>query len=196
MNSKNLFNFINRIVLLSLVVMVSMIAVSATPSKATEEQRKIIGVWQLQKNTNGKQSKHIKPEFFPVPVDFAPESLILAADDEVTEITINEEFKDFVNTQTLPVDGTLVTKNIELIGKVSSKANWVGKKLMVEIVTSNGDKITETFEISTNQKQLIVNLQMSSNRNAKVTKTRRVYDRIAEPAEEKTAQVGITVYPL
>jgi hypothetical protein len=196
MNSKNLFNFINRIVLLSLVVMVSMIAVSANPSKATEEQRKIIGVWQLQKNTNGKQSKHIKPEFFPVPVDFAPESLILAADDEVTEITINEEFKDFVNTQTLPVDGTLVTRNIELIGKVSSKANWVGKKLMVEIVTSNGDKITETFEISANQKQLIVNLQMSGNRNAKVTKTRRVYDRIAEPAEEKTAQVGITVYPL
>ena len=196
MNSKNLINFINKIVLSSLVLISSMTAATANPSKATEEQKKIIGVWQLQKNTNGKQSKHIKPEFFPVPVDFAPESLILAADDDVTEITINEEFKDFVNTQTLPVDGTAVTKRIQLIGEISSKAHWAGKKLVVEINTSKGEKIIETFEISPNQKQLIVNLQMSNNRSSKVTKMRRVYNRVAEPAEEKTAQVGITSYPL
>jgi hypothetical protein len=193
MNSKNLINFINKIVLSSLVLIISMAAVNANPAKASEEQKKIIGVWQL-KGTD-KRAKHLKPEFSPVPVDFAPASLVLAADDEVSEITINEEFDDFVNTQTLPTDGTPVTKNIALIGKVSSKAYWADKKLVVEILTDKGDKITETFEISPNQKQLIVNLQMSNNRSAKTTKMKRVYNRVAEQSGDNTAQVGITVYP-
>jgi hypothetical protein len=187
MNSKN---FIIKIVMTSLVLMATLISANAN---VTEEQKKIFGVWQL--STADKNFKQIKPEFFALPIDFAPESLVLATDENVTEITINEGFKDFINTQTLPTNGTVITKNIDRIGKISSKAYWSGKRLVVEIATAKGHKITETFEVSANQKQLIVTVQTKGNGTAKATKTRRVYQRVAEQSEDRTAQVGITVYP-
>jgi hypothetical protein len=160
--------------------------INANPVKLTEEQKGIIGTWQIKKSAQ-KQSF--------IPAVFSPESLILAADGESDEITINEGFKEFIQTQTLPTDGKVVTKNIFQIGKVSSKAFWQGRVLTVEILTEKGDKIIESFELSANKKQLIVTVQLTKKGSAKTVTARRVFNRVAEINENNTAQVGITVYP-
>ncbi|HRH43970.1 MAG TPA: hypothetical protein PKY82_20225 [Pyrinomonadaceae bacterium] len=186
---------INKVVLASFILIISLISTNVIKATATDNQKKIIGVWQLKSNTSDKNSKKTNSDFFVLPISSAPESLILAADDEINEITINEGFKTFVNTQTLPTDGTIITKNVDLIGKISSKAYWVNNKLVVEITTAKGDQMIETFELSANQKQLIVTLQKSGEKIAKVSKTRRIYNRVAEPIEDKTAQIGLASYP-
>lgn len=186
---------INKVVLASFILIISLISTNIIKANATENQKKIIGVWQLKPTASDKNPKKANSEFFVLPISSAPESLILAADDDINEITINEGFKTFVNTQTLPTDGTMVTKNVDLIGKISSKAYWVNNKLVVEITTAKGDQMTETFELSPNQKQLIVTLQKTGEKIAKVAKTRRIYNRVAEQIEDKTAQIGLAAYP-
>ncbi len=188
-------NFINQAIMGSLILIVTLISADFVKGNPTDEQKKIIGVWQLKTTVSDKKIKQIKPEFFPVPIEYAPESLVLAADEDLNEITINEGFRTMVNTQTLPTDGTTVTKNVDLIGTVSSSARWLNNKLVVEVTASKGYQLTETFELSLNQQQLIVTVKASGNRAGKITKMRRVYDRVAEQTEDKTAQVGITVYP-
>jgi len=191
----SIINFITRAVMASLILVGILVSAEFVQANPTDEQKKIIGVWQLKTIAPNKKSKQIKPEFFPVPIEFAPESLVLAADEELNEITINEGFTTMINTQTLPTDGTTVTKNVDLIGTVSSSARWSNNKLVVEMAASNGLKMSETFELSPNQKQLIVTVKASGNRTGKITKMRRVYDRAATQTEDQTAQVGITVYP-
>ena len=181
-----------KILILSFVFIFTTIftgQINANPIKLTEEQKGIIGTWQFKKTVSDKQKESV------IPAVFAPQSLILAADNESDEITINEGFKEFIQTQTLPTDGTSVTKNIYQIGKVSSKAFWQEKSLVVEIVTANGDKITESFELSSNRKQLFVTVQLAKKSSTKTLKVRRVYNRVAEVNENNTAQIGITVYP-
>lgn len=179
-----------KILLLSFVFIFTTIfnnQINANPVKITEEQKGIIGTWQLKKISGEKSSF--------IPAVFSPESLILAADNSFDEITINEGFKEFIQTQTLPTDGTTVAKNIFQLGKVSSKAFWKDKTLVVETVTEKGDKITESFELSANKKQLFVTVQLAKKGSAKTLKVRRVFNRVAEVNEDNTAQIGITVYP-
>lgn len=193
MNTKN---FTGKTILVSLVFIISLISTNIIRANTTDEQKKIIGVWQLKPTAPNKNSDQTKPDFFVLPVSIAPESLILAMDENVSEITINECFKTFITTQTLPTDGTMVTKNVGVNGRIWSKAFWLNNKLMVKISTDQGDQITESFEISPNQKQLIVTVQTKSGKqNAKITKSRRTYSRIAENLENEAVQVGITDYP-
>lgn len=168
--------------------------INANPIKLTEEQKGIIGTWQFKKSVS-ETKKSSKTNILPVV--FAPESLVLAADNNLAEVTINEGFKEFIQTNTLPTDGTSITKNVFQVGKVSAKALWQGKSLLVEVVTEKGDKVTEKFELSSNKKQLFVTVQAVEKNSAKSTKIVRVYDRIAEVEEENNvAQVGITDFPL
>ncbi len=193
MNTKN---FTGKTILVSLVFIISLISTNIIRANTSDEQKKIIGVWQLKPTAPNKNSDQTKPDFFVLPVSIAPESLILAMDENVSEITINECFKTFITTQTLPTDGTMVTKNVGVNGRIWSKAFWLNNKLMVKISTDQGDQITESFEISPNQKQLIVTVQTKSGKqNAKITKSRRTYSRVAENLENESVQVGITDYP-
>lgn len=179
-----------KILILSFVFIFTTIftnQINANPLKLTEEQKGIIGTWQLKKAVSEKKSF--------IPTVFTPESLILATDKDFDEITINEGFKEFIQTNTLPTNGKAITKNIFQVGKVTSKAFWQGKSLIVEIVRENGDKISESFELSANRKQLLVTIQIAQKDSAKALKSRRVYNRVAEVNENNTAQIGITVYP-
>lgn len=167
--------------------------INANPVKLTEDQKGIIGSWQFKKSVS-ETKKSSKANILPVV--FAPESLVLAADNNLEEITINEGFKEFIQTNTLPTDGTIITKNIFQVGKVSAKAYWEEKSLFIEVTTANGDKVTEKFELSPNKKQLFVTIKSVEKNSAKGSKIVRVYDRIADVDEENNvAQVGITDYP-
>lgn len=163
---------------------------SANPINLTEDQKGIIGTWQIKKSSAEDKKRII------IPASFSPETLTLAAANDFSEVTINEGFKEFVQTNTLPTDGTVISRNIFKIGKVLSKAFWQGKTLIVEIQTENGDKITESFELSANKKQLIVTVQLNQKESAKLQKVKRVYNRLPETIENNTAQIGITNYPL
>lgn len=185
-----------KILILSFVFIFTTVftnQINANPIKLTEAQKGIIGTWQFKKTVSDSKIKQVKESF--IPAVFAPESLVLAAENEVDEITINEGFKEFIQTQTLPTNGTIVSKNIFQLGKVSTKATWQGKTLVIETLTEKGDKITELFELSANKKQLSVTVQLAQKGSAKTLKVRRVYSRVAEINEDNTAQIGITVYP-
>lgn len=169
-------------------------SVFAKPVVSAPISKGIIGVWQLKQTITGKTSKLSKSKFLATMT--TPESLILAVEEGINEITINEGFKEFIQTQTLPTDGTIVSKNIQQIGQVNTKAIWQNKKLIVEVLTSRGDKITEIFELSAKQKQLNVTLEMTEKNSAKTVKIRRVYNRVAENSESNLADIGITVYPM
>lgn len=152
------------------------------------------GVWQLKRTVTEKKPKEIKAGFLAAMT--TPESLVLAVEEGNNEVTINEGFKEFIQTQTIPTNGNIVRNNIQQIGKVSSKAVWQNGKLFVEVITAQGDKITEIFELSANRKQLNVTIQLTGNNSAEILKVRRVYQRVAEVDEDNTAEVEIASYPL
>lgn len=183
----------SKILLLSIVFIFTTIfssIVNASPINLTKDQKGIIGTWQIKKSVSEVKKGII------LPANFSPETLTLAAENDFSEVTINEGFKEFVQTNTLPTDGTVISKNIFKVGKVLSKASWQGNNLIVEIQTENGDKITESFELSANKKQLFVTIHLAKKNTKSVSKIRRVYNRIADIDEENTAQIGITSYPL
>ena len=104
MTVKKITDFFKRIGFLSLVLVFTLISinvVNANPVKKEVEtnQRGIVGVWQLDQAAADKNSKKSNPTLLPLPIMFAPESLILAADEDINEITINEGFKEFIHTQ-------------------------------------------------------------------------------------------------
>ena len=201
MKVKKITDLFKRIAFLGLVLVFTLISinvVNANPIKKEDEtnQRGIVGVWQLDQASADKNSKKSNPTLLPLPIMFAPESLILATDEDVREITINEGFKEFIHTQTLPTDGTVVTKNVQPIGQVFAKAYWKDKKLIVEFSTSRGEKMTQVFELSSNQKKLNVTLQFNDSSSDKTLKVKRVYNRLSDKVEETTAEFGISELPL
>lgn len=165
-------------------------SVFANPAVSTG----MTGVWQLKRTITEKKSKEIKAGSLAAMT--TPESLVLAVEAGNSEITINEGFKEFIQTQTIPTNGNIVKNNIQQIGKVSSKAVWQNGKLLIEVITAQGDKITETFELSANRNQLSVTIQLTESKSAKILKVRRVYQRVAEIDENNTAEVDIASYPL
>jgi hypothetical protein len=199
MTVKKLTDSINKSVITGLVFIFTFIStgvINAKPLTFSAGEKGIVGVWQLNRTKAPKKSKQTNTPLLPVPVLFAPESLVLAADEGDREITINEGFKEFIHTQTFLTDGTVITKKVQSIGDVSAKAYWKNKKLVVEVTTSRGDKMTEIFELSSNQKQLNVTLQINDGgSSAKTLTVRRVYHRMTEQVEDNTAEVGITGYP-
>jgi hypothetical protein len=197
MTVNKLTDSINKTVLSGLILIFTLISTGTIYAKnltTSTEQKGIVGVWQLNQTATYKTNKKTKIFPMPVPIAFAPESLILAADEGVNEITINEGFKEFIHTQTLPTDGTTVVKNVQPIGQISAKAFWKDKKLIVEVTTSRGDKMTEIFEVTSNQKRLSVTLEINDGVTAKTMKVRRIYNRMADQVEDSTAEIGISQY--
>ena len=190
--------YVNKCAISALILILTLISshsIQAKTLNAAIDQTSIVGIWQLNRAASGKVLKQPSASMLSMPVAFAPESLILAADEGVAEITINEGFKEFIHTQTLPTDGTAITKHVQSIGQVSAKAFWKNKKLIVEVTNTRGDKMTEIFELSANQKRLNVTLQINEFSSTTTTTIKRVYNRMVETSDDKTAAIGIMEFP-
>lgn len=194
MRFHNLANSINKkLIFIVLASTLTITSVFANSSKPVTKSEKLTGVWQL-KQTSDKNIKKSKSHLLSL--ISTPESLVVFLEESLDEITINEGFKEFIQTQTLPTNGTIVSTSVQQIGKVFTKAFWQNDKLFVEVETLQGDKITEIFELSANQKQLYVTLQMTENNSAKSYKVKRTYHRVSNTIEnDKTESVDLTIYP-
>lgn len=187
----HLSNFNQKLIIMILAFTFAATSVFASTTNPVAKSGKLTGVWKL-KQTSGKTTKKVKQQLIPT-----PESIVMYFEEGLDEITINEGFKEFIQTQTLPTTGAVINSSLQQIGKVSSKAFWQNGKLFLEVETSQGDKITEIFALSANQNQLFVTLQMTENNSAKSHKVKRIYQRVSETVEkDETQQVDLTIYPL
>jgi hypothetical protein len=190
---KNLIARFAGIALIAAVTVILSVSGSANNIARPSVVKKIAGVWQLKRTVNEKPATRSKAF---LPVRETPQSLVLAVEDGVNEITINEGFREFIQTQTLPTDGRIVTQNVQRVGQVSATALWKKDRLIVEVTTSGGDKLVETFDLTADQKQLRVTLHFTAAGSTRTIKVRRIYERAGSMDESDTAQLGITVYPL
>lgn len=71
-------------------------------------------------------------------------------------------------------DGKERNRRIEGLGNVRVKARWKGEKLVVERTLETGVKITETFELVQEGRQLSITLELSGARQG--FEFRRIYD--------------------
>lgn len=78
----------------------------------------------------------------------------------------------------LTPDGQDRVRRIEGLGNVTVKARWKGDKLVVERTLETGAKITETFELAAEGRQLHIELKISGG--PRTIEFRRVYDARAE----------------
>ena len=163
-------------------------------------RKQIVGTWQLKQSATGVKSEKIKnssSQIFLV-APSAPKSLVLAADENFGEITINEWFEKVIHTQTLPINRDNVNGKLQDNG-AQVKAFWQNKKLIVEAVAANGTKMTETFELGTNKNQLKVTTKLEDEKISKPIVTRRIYNRAAdEPSGsvETNAEINVSQYLL
>jgi hypothetical protein len=75
-------------------------------------------------------------------------------------------------------DGQERVRRIEGLGNVTVKTRWKGDKLVVERTLETGVKITETFELASEGRQLFLELKISGG--PRTIDFRRVYDASAE----------------
>lgn len=171
-----------------------------TPKKNNDTPKKIEGVWRLSQTIRDKAVKQLldKTEQLPPPFLLAPQSLILAADEALGEITINEAFKDVINTQTLPTDGTTVIKQIRPNEQISFKALWRNNELSIEALTPRGDKFTQIFKFSKDGKQLNVTMRLDDKRFSKSVVLKRIYNKTTEQlpvSDDSRADLNISQSP-
>jgi len=168
-----------------------------TDSKESIRQQ-LVGTWQLKQTTSNfgtKKEKSSLNETAPVSTAI-PKSLVLAADEEFGEITINEAFEKVIHTQTLPINKDAAIGEKKDNGAIV-KAFWDNKKLIIEAVASNGVKMTETFEMGANKNQLKVTMKLNDAKKSKAIITRRVYDRAADQSDaESTAEINVSQFLL
>lgn len=175
----------------------SVVNAKTTDSKESVRQQ-LVGTWQLKQTTSNfgtKKEKNNLGEIAPTST-MIPRSLVLAADEEFGEITINEAFEKVIHTQTLPINKDAAIGEKKDSGAIV-KAFWDNKKLIIEAVASNGVKMTETFELGANKNQLKVTMKLNDMKKSKAIVTRRVYDRAADQsAEESTAEINVSQFLL
>ena len=156
------------------------------------DQSELNGVWQLKQNKQ-KIAKKINSNI--VSHFEIPESLIVAYAEKTAEITIIEGFKEFIQTQTLPTNGTVVTNDLQQFGKMLSSAFWLRGKLLINAENSRGIKLKETFELSSNHQQLYVSLEILDAGLNKPYKIKCTYQNLEMIETETTEQTDLTVYP-
>ena len=185
---------------LCLALAAAVNSVSAKPFRdgKDENRKQIVGTWQLKQTASNAKVEKIKTDKNEIrlvapPV---PNSLVLAADDNFGEITINEGFEKVIHTQTLPVNNNVAGGNLQDNGRIV-KAFWQKKKLIVEALTVGGLKMTQTFELGANKNQLKVTLSLGGEKSRSVV-ARRVYNRSSDisGAEETPAEINISQYIL
>ncbi len=201
MKNNTLSGIFGKLIVLALIALTTVVTgfqVRATGavSKSDSDQSRIIGFWQLERSREDRSAFESNATFLALPIKFAPLTLILAADENISEITINEEFKEFVQTQTLRTDGTISTKNSQAAGLVTAKAYWKNKKLIVETSTASGERLNKTFEVSGDRTRLIVTLKLTAENPAKALIVRRVYNRMNDRDPIALPLAGISQLPL
>lgn len=80
----------------------------------------------------------------------------------------------------LSPDGQERVRRIEGLGNVTVKTRWKGDKLVIERTLETGVKITETFELASEGRQLFLELKISGG--PRTIDFRRVYDASDEGA--------------
>ncbi len=111
---------------------------------------------------------------------FAPDALILSNGD-ADEMTINEIFKNVIETRTVIFDGILREYKIVPGVKIAITATQIPDGLAIETVSPRGNKRTETFRLASGGAKLIVVVRVERLCTGEVLNLRRIYDR--EPAD-------------
>ena len=109
---------------------------------------------------------------------FHPDALILA-DTNDGDVTINESFKEIVQTRTFTPDGK--TRSIELTPGASYTltATRDDGKMTVETVSPRGNKMTETYEVQPGGNKLKVTVRIENGEAKEIITLHRTYDRAA-----------------
>lgn len=154
----------------------------------------IIGVWELNKTLSEGEIERTGVDLtqFPTPFVFAPQNLILAGDERLKEITINEGFEKTVYTQTFPTDG----REINDERRFSARAFWQNNRLIVEYKMPGPGKMIEIFELTKDQNQLKILLRIEDGAPAKALVIKRIYDRTADqPVTMTEAEINLAESP-
>jgi hypothetical protein len=91
---------------------------------------------------------------------------------------------DLGDTRTLYPDGKTHTDKDVNGKKTSTKSEWVGKELNVESKVGHSGKLTESFRVNSNGKQLIVLSRLDDSTLEEPIIIRRVYDRAGTELDE------------
>jgi hypothetical protein len=77
-------------------------------------------------------------------------------------------------TRVLHPDGQERVQRIEGLGNVTVKARWKGERLIIERTLETGVRISETFELASAGRQLVIEIKIAGGRRD--IEFRRVYD--------------------
>jgi len=107
---------------------------------------------------------------------FHPDSLILA-DSVNGDVTINESYKELVQTRTFTPDGK--TRSIELTPGADYTVTAIREdgKMTVETVSPRGNKMTETYEVQPGGNKLKVTVRIENAEAKELITLHRTYDR-------------------
>ncbi len=196
MSVKNIYVLLSNLLMLGLLLISPNSSVSGAPARKERvfARQAIVGVWQINHAASDKMLNQIRFDFrkLPPPVLFAPESLVLAADETGSEITINEIFEKIIHTQTLPLGEKMSGEDTPLDEPIAVKAFWRERKLVVEITAAQVGKVIKTFEPA-NKNQLVVTTRVENKRFAKPLTVRRVYDRMTDESATATSAADVNI---
>jgi hypothetical protein len=80
-------------------------------------------------------------------------------------------------------DGREKSYPLEGVGYVESRAKWDDDKLVVELRMDGGIRVTRTYELDEEDRQLHVRVRMEGGQLPRTTNFRRVYDFVGEEGE-------------
>jgi hypothetical protein len=80
-------------------------------------------------------------------------------------------------------DGRKKSYPVEGVGNVESKAKWDDDKLVVELRMDGGIRVTRTYELDEEDRQLHVRVRMEGGQLQRAMDFRRVYDFVEEEGE-------------
>jgi len=94
-----------------------------------------------------------------------------------SEITVNEMGDDrLVNTRTFYTDGRTTHQDSEY-GKLETNGKWRGNKFVVETRSDHGGKMTQTYELGSDGRELNVTLKFQNEKMPQAISIRSVYDK-------------------
>lgn len=119
-----------------------------------------------------EKSKNLPPMTESI---FHPDGLVVVAGNG--DVTINEVFKDVVETRSIYTDGVTRTFAVTAGANYSITAKRSSGVLVVETVSPRGNKMTETYEITAKGRKLSTAMRIDDTAGREVITIHRVYDR-------------------
>ena len=204
MNKFARFSQIFGLIIFSFIFLNQTVAAQVSPDDAQAEKLSALagggvgGAWKLNsaesddplqkmqellQNTAGApkapETSNVKQQQLPPLTTslFHPDSLILADGGGDRQITINENFKEIVQTRTVFADGR--TRAFELSPGASYTVNALkeGDKLTVETISPRGNKMIETYATEAGGKKLKVTIRVENPQSKELITLHRTYDR-------------------